>query len=241
MCPACPNCDTLRVGHPAIDGFFIDDYWCSTLLCQAHPGTPGCPCGDPVQGPTEVDAHNQVDMGLTDEDVRDLTEAWSESMGLVQQAILNASGYTWSLMYGQNNANAMPQRLNAGTCRTQLLDACRKDSVWQQHAMLVGVTVNGTNITQLEQDLAYFLLARGDYAWLGWGVWGMTWPFNPEPAHGELPPLPHGVPRPSAFDVDYGSPEEVCRETITGVFVRQWSKANVTLDCNKFEASIVMV
>ena len=41
---------------PAIDGFFIDDYWCSNILDNNS-------CGDPVQGPTEVDRFNQVDMG----------------------------------------------------------------------------------------------------------------------------------------------------------------------------------
>ena len=70
--------------------------------------------------------------------------------------------------------------------------------------MLFGLSLNGTQLKQLEQDLAFFLMARGDYAWAGWGTWGMTWPFNPEPAHGELPPLPHGVPRPDELDVDYG-------------------------------------
>ena len=65
---------------------------------------------------------------------------------------------------------------------------------------------NGTDLVQFQQDLAFFLLARGPYTWLGWGVWGMTWPFNAEPAHGTLPPLPHGVPRPAALDLDYGRP-----------------------------------
>lgn len=228
------------LGHPAVDGFFIDDYWCSDVQCKAEPGTPGCPCGDPVQGPTEVDKYNQVDMGLSDDDVRDLTLAWSTTMGMVQSAILNASGYTWSLMHGQNNANAMPQLLKADTCRLQLASACQATSVWQTQAMLAGVTVSGSNVTQLGQDLAFFLLARGDFAWLGWGVWGMTWPFNPEPAHGQLPPLPHGVPRPTALDVDYGEPSGLCVEATTGVFRREWSKASVELDCNSFEASIVM-
>ena len=70
--------------------------------------------------------------------------------------------------------------------------------------MLFGLSLNGTQLLQLEQDLAFFLLARGDYAWAGWGSWGMVWPFNPEPAHGELPPLPHGIPRSTELDLDYG-------------------------------------
>mmetsp|Transcript_19897 Transcript_19897/g.28001 ORF Transcript_19897/g.28001 Transcript_19897/m.28001 type:complete len:109 (-) Transcript_19897:314-640(-) len=79
----------------------------------------------------------------------------------------------------------------------------------------------------------------------------MTWPFNPEPAHGELPPLPHGVPRPAALDVDYGRPLGICqRESTTdeslpatshnNVFIREWTKASVRLDCDTFTAKIVM-
>ena len=66
----------------------------------------------------------------------------------------------------------------------------------------------------------------------------MTWPFNAEPAHGTLPPLPHGVPRPQALEVDYGIPMGICRETSAGVFERSWTKANVRLDCGRFEGTI---
>jgi hypothetical protein len=80
---------------------FIDDYWCSNLLCSENPTIGGCPCKDPVQGPTEIDARSQVDMGLSDQDVADLTTAWNVTMGIVQQAILKSKGYTWSLLWGQ--------------------------------------------------------------------------------------------------------------------------------------------
>jgi len=66
----------------------------------------------------------------------------------------------------------------------------------------------------------------------------MGWPFNPEPRHGELPPMPHGVPRPSELDVDYGSPTSDCVEQSSGVFRREYSRASVQLDCNAFEATI---
>ena len=136
----------------------------------------------------------------------------------------------------QANANAAPTLISRSTCTDQLRAACSPgpDNAWQTTARLVGVTVNGSSLPQLKQDLAFFLLARGPFAWLGWGVWGMTWPFNPEPAHGELPPLPHGVPRPVEFDQDYGAPQELCSESAPGVFERKWSKATVKLDCNTF-------
>ena len=38
----------IYAGSPAVDGMFIDDYWCSNLICSEHPNTAGCPCSDPV-------------------------------------------------------------------------------------------------------------------------------------------------------------------------------------------------
>ena len=228
---------------PEIEGFFIDDFWCSNLLNAPHT------CSDPVQGPTEVDPHSQVDMGLSDDDIKDLTLAWRETMRQAQEAILAKGGYTWSLIAGQQNANAYPTILSRSTCATQLRTACgsatrntnaSSTNPWQTQAQLFGFrVVNGTVLPQVEQDVAFFSLARGPYAWLGWGEWGMTWPFNPEPAHGELPPLPHGVPRPALLDRDLGVPvDSVCREVSEGVFARRWSLGGeLQLDCNTFQVS----
>ena len=229
------------VGHPDVDGMFMDDYWCSNLVCEDKPDTPGCPCNDPVQGATEVDANQQKDMGLSDEDIRDLYNAWDKNMGEIQQAILDAGGYTWSLMDGQNNANASPFLLTGDNCASSLRAACSSGSDWQTKAKLFGLTVEDNEPSQLDQDVAFFLLARGDYAWLGWGVWGMTWPFNPEPAHGELPPLPNGVPRPEMIDRDFGKPvdtEGFCEEVSEGVFRREWTSGTVELDCNAFVGTV---
>jgi len=226
------------LGDSHIDGFFIDDYWCSNLLCEQDPSIAGCPCNDPVQGPTEVDANSQIDMGLSDEDIADLTLAWNETMGAAQREILRLGGYTWSLFANEDNANASPITLDRSTCAKQLREACMPESLWQQHPVLFGVQQNGTSLTQFGQDLAFFLLARGNYSWLGWGTWGMTWPFNPEPAHGELPPLPHGFPRPDALEENYGAPVGLCREDAPDIFVREWTAAYITLDCANFRAKI---
>lgn len=109
--------------NEAIDGMFMDDFWCSDLL------TPGC--NDPVQGATEIDANQQVDMGLSDEDIKDLTIAWEHTMGLVQQTILDNGSYTWSLMQNEGNANASPFLLTQDSCAGTLREACKKDSDWQ--------------------------------------------------------------------------------------------------------------
>ena len=71
-----------------------DDYWCSDLLCEEQPPAAGCPCGDPVQGPTEIECHAQLDMGLRDEDIKALTLAWRQTMGAAQRAMLEHGAYT---------------------------------------------------------------------------------------------------------------------------------------------------
>lgn len=234
------------IGSPSIDGLFMDDYWCSTLICDAHNDTvAGCPCDDKVQGATEVNVWQQRDMGLSDEDIRDITLGWNETMTAIEKKLLDENAYSWWLMDHQANANAYPHLLNSNAtkCLKQLREACRwpwqSSSPWQQRPQLFGLTINGTEHApqQLEQDVAFFLLARGPYAWLGWGVWGMTWPFNPEPAHGELPPNPHGVPRPEMIDQDYGEPLGLCHEHAPGLFKRKWTKTTVSLDCHSFTAT----
>ena len=47
--------------------------------------------------------------------------------------------------------------------------------------------------------------------------------------------------RPAALDVDYGVPmDKVCKETEPNVFVREWTKATVTVNCNTWKNTIVM-
>jgi len=231
--------------HPGVvDGLFLDDFWCSDWICeQSNNETDSCPCNDPVQGPTEIDRHWQHDTGLSDLDSYEMTMAWNTTMDVLERVLLSHHSYSWWLMHNQQNANAMPVLLH--NCTQQLREACghkAADSVWQTQAVLFGLKTDhdGRTLVQLEQDLAFFLLARGDYAWMGWGVWGMTWPFGPQPAHGALPPQPDGVPVPEALKRDYGVPEMICWETSTGVFMREYTAASVQLDCNRFEAHIEM-
>jgi hypothetical protein len=76
--------------------------------------------------------------------------------------------------------------------------------------------------------LAIFLAARGPYAWVGHSWEGTC--NSPSPFPEEL-------------DTDYGEPLGLCRETEpgkSGVFKREWTKATVTVDCNRFEGTIDM-
>ena len=48
--------------------------------------------------------------------------------------------------------------------------------------------------------------------------------------------------RPDVLDRDYGEPTGLCEETADGseVFTRKWTKSTVTVDCAKYEATVVM-
>jgi hypothetical protein len=120
-------------------------------------------CNDPVQGPTEIDAHSQADMGLSDEDILALTQGWLETMTAAQEAILANGGYTWSLIPGQSNANAMPLMLNRDLCASTIRPSCQPSTPYAKIPLLFGLSMgNSTNpLPFLQQELAAFLLMRG--------------------------------------------------------------------------------
>ena len=92
-------------------------------------------------------------------------------------------------------------------------------------------------------DLAYFLASRGDYAWLGYGWMGCGCGWE----HGGKMPCDIYL-RPDALGLDYGTPLGLCKETAeptqaqggSGIFVREWSKSTVTIDCNQYTSTIKM-
>eukprot|EP01103_Thecamoeba_quadrilineata_P004919 TRINITY_DN14791_c0_g1_i1.p1 TRINITY_DN14791_c0_g1~~TRINITY_DN14791_c0_g1_i1.p1 ORF type:complete len:454 (+),score=61.54 TRINITY_DN14791_c0_g1_i1:37-1398(+) len=218
------------VGSPFIDGLFIDDYWCSDIINGSQN------CTDPVQGPSEIDPYSQIDMGLSDEDIADITEGWLYNMKQVQSAILSAKGYTWSLMPYQANANAQPLVLNQSICHSVLNFACQVPNPFEDAPLLSGITLNTSSDSNLfpflVQQVAGFLLMRGPSGFIGYGEWGMEWP--PEV---ELPDLVFG-------DHDFGEPLQPscsCHPLLPHLWVRDWSNARVELDCATWQASIQML
>ena len=79
-----------------------------------------------------------------------------------------------------------------------------------------------------------FLLARGDFAWIGYGWIGCAPQAN--------------YYRPPALDVDYGVPlgNKTCNAVrgkggaLSGRFIREYTKAVISFDCNSMEAQITM-
>jgi hypothetical protein len=177
-------------------------------------------------------------MGLTDEDIRDITVGWLQTMTAAQAALVGAGGYTWSLLPGQENANAQPLMLAKGApCSARVRAAC--GGAWEPAPLVMGLTP-GANLTAdplplLQPELAAFLLMRGGHAYLGWGQWGMSWPAgvtwqSPNGTSVGLPPLLRRG--------DWGQPHGRCREVGQDTFERVYDAGVVRLNCSSYEATI---
>ncbi len=235
------------VGGPDVDGIFTDDEW-RTDVEPAHGG-----------GPSEEDSHAVSDTGLSRAEVAEMIGNWTLSMKAAQQATLDKGGFAWRLLVpgsstgGGDPLGPLPQARAPEQCAARMRLYCgpgacvaavsnpapgladsptrpadaasrrpRSNNTLHHSAMMM----NAGEGDDFLPSLAAFLLLRGPYAWLGTAWQGCD----------TVPP------RPAALDVDYGVPTDAqCRETAPGtsaVFVREWSKASVRLDCNKWEGAI---
>lgn len=87
------------------------------------------------------------------------------------------------------------------------------------------------------------MLIRGPHAYLGW-----SWVSCSGDCFSKTCPPPPGNQVPYDFtlggltDHDYGAPTSTCRETAPGseVFVREWTKSVVTVDCRGWNSSITL-
>jgi hypothetical protein len=95
-----------------------------------------------------------------------------------QAYILQRGRYTWSLIPGQANANAAPLMLTPGSCAATVRAACAADSPWQGAPLMMGMTPGNAShpLPYLATEIAAFQLMRGPHAYIGYGVWGMSWP-----------------------------------------------------------------
>lgn len=143
---------------------------------------------------------------------------------------------------GQQTAPGWSQSEPNSTCAAFMKENCGADSPSQNGTMFFGysryqhsqawgnASIPGQSYGSLlspTQDLAAFLLARGPWAWFGYGWTGCA-------------DAKHPFTRPAALEADYGVPVGFCAESSPGVFTRKWTKAEIKLDCNDFTADIKM-
>jgi hypothetical protein len=199
---------------PLVSGFFWDDVW-----------NPDCNIHDQVPNTCQ-------DMGLTKTDLVQLTNDYQRNMAALRNATLAAGKFAWQMLWTGGAADAiggtgLSPIVQKATCETDLRSLCKSNSPAQTRAMAYGLNAGDpSKLLDLQNDLANFLLVRGAYAWLGHGWKGCS----------------KSYPFPREFDIDYGEPAGLCKETApnSGVFSRKWSKAAVSMDCKAWKGTITM-
>ena len=221
--------------HPDITGLFLDDTWSGS-------------------GAGDLNNKNmENDTDLAHSDLMDIASNWTQNFDTVKAAVLKHGGFSWQQLVGnstcqgavihndikRNSSGGVTQN-DSGLCASQLRTACLADSPYQKGALMYGLSGYFTP-EDMPQALVNFLLIRGPYAWLGYswrpctsGGQNISWFARNQSL---------------LFEHDYGTPSGLCKETRapafrgtyhpgSGVFVRQWSNATVTMDCNEWEGTI---
>lgn len=120
------------------------------------------------------------DMGLTTDDLIQLTKDYEINMAALRTAVLNMGKFAWQMLWtggpddniGGTGLNPLVQQ---NGCAATLRRLCNATSPAQTRAMAFGLSTNNrdpSQLTDLKQDLANFLLIRGPYSWLGHGWLG---------------------------------------------------------------------
>jgi hypothetical protein len=189
----------------------------------------------------ECDIYDQVpqtceDMGLSKSDLLQLTDDYNANMDALRNAMLAAGTFSWQMLRTGGASNSMGSTctmplVQHATCAQDLRSLCSNTSPAQTRALMYAFSPGGCNgnssqLAEFRQDLANFLLTRGQCAWLGHDWLGCSRSYS----------------FPAELNVNYGEPAKLCSETSagSGVFRREWSKATVEMDCNSWTPTIIM-
>ena len=204
-------------GNPLVAGFYTDDSWSSS-------------------GPTEMDANSVRDMGLSAQDVADVTAGYILAQAALYPEILKRGKFVWDQTlnhdpYAPLNGDCPQPWVRKASCSADLRDLCVPMAAPQTRTLLYGFSpgsCTGTDprqLTEVETDVVNFLLVRGPYAYLGNGWSGCGF------GTAEFPPQ---------LNLDYGDALGMCAETApgSGVFRREFTKSTVQMDCSSYTPSI---
>merc|ERR1711879_512472 len=143
--------------------------------------------------------------------------------------MLQRGKFNWN-QFLNNDPNCPGPWVRQATCAHDLRTHCNATGPVHTRAMHYGIRGCGApgdtaDLSDIGPHVANFLLLRGEFAYLSTGWSGCT-----------------GVDKQHQYgwnaewlDADYGVPiDEICKETFdgSGIFVREWSKATVQMNCN---------
>ena len=139
-------------GNPLVKGFYTDDSW--------GPG-----------GPTEMDGNAVRDMGLSTQDVADITAGYLYATSLLYPEILKRGKFVWDQTLNHDpfaplNGDCPQPWVKQASCAADLRGLCSPTAAPQMNkTLLYGFSpgsCTGTNpahLTEVDTDVANFLLA----------------------------------------------------------------------------------
>ena len=185
------------MGDGNVSGAYFDDYWQAPF------------------GPSEMEAHAAADMGLDPAAIAALAAAFQSNMAEVYAAMRARGKVAEQQMFSP------PRIWRTRACASVLLPLCGNATSPTETGPALFDLGSGLPAWQTELAVAEFLLARGNWSFLGhkWGNCGCSCP---------LPP-----PVPDLLSRDVGAPLGLCYETArgSGVFARNYTRAAVSIDC----------
>lgn len=218
------------LGNANITGLYLDDYWVNVQEAINPEGNQplwGYCSHSPIGGPSEIHWKCVDDMQLTQTDVNDLTTAWQLSFSTFFDVMDDAG----ALAYSSFNFISTP---NAAIMNSNLANLCAdgvNSAIYISMLMLLFTTepeccpVNrNTTLLQFSQDLVYFQLVRGPWAWLGYGY--------------EFCAAKYEMP--AELFLNYGSPMGTCTTTAPGVYAREFEHSTAVFDTNTYKGEIIM-
>ena len=147
------------------------------------------------------------DTGMTTNDLVSITNSYNANMEALKNYTLSQGKFSWQMLWTGGSADSKgdtcPQPLVKNTtCASSLRELCSATSPAQTRTMMYAFGPGGcrgdpSQLVQFDQDLANFLLVRGDYAYLGHGWLGCS----------------RDYVYPDALNADYGVAQVCCWPT----------------------------
>jgi len=218
------------LGNTNISGLYLDDYWrdASEPIYPSGNQPPWGYCThSPIGGPSEIELHCVDDMQLTQNDTINLYSSWQTSFSEIYNAMDDVGAFAFqsftfiSTPGADGIANTLQSACAAGINSNYYTSPLYHTFTTQPTCCPPN---RNTTLLQFEEDLAFFLLVRGPFAWIGY-----NWDFC-SPQH-IMPP---------ALFMDYGIPLNTCEATSSDYFIRKYANATVWFNTTSYTGGIIM-
>jgi hypothetical protein len=167
---------------------------------------------DDVDGLPNEHPDAAKNVGLTSAEVDELRAATQKTNQNMIEKLVSIGKYNWHAFATQDGVDGS---FSKSTCQAFMEGRCREDFQSVPWLMQADDRI-------ADQAVAAFMISRGPIAFYGYGWVGQN----------VFPKLP------ANSDWDFGEPLGICKQTSAGVFVREFRKASIQLDCDAFKTVV---